>query len=131
MLNVRPGDGPTTVAVAGEVDVCNECALQHALLQIMREHGARLLLDLSGVSFIDCAGLQALLLTQRRAELRGGFMRLTSTSAWVRRIIDLTGTGEALAAERSATEPARNCSAPGPPMTASFARHQAAPRDLP
>ena len=66
----------------------------------MREHDARLLLDVSGVSFMDCAGLRALLATRRRAELRGGFMRLIATSAAVRRIMELTGTHEALAAER-------------------------------
>ncbi len=59
-LGVRPGDDGTVVAVSGEVDVCTEAPLQQALLRIMREHGARLLLDVSGVSFMDCAGLRAL-----------------------------------------------------------------------
>jgi len=49
-LGVRPGDDGTVVAVSGEVDVCTEAPLQQALLRIMREHGARLLLDVSGVS---------------------------------------------------------------------------------
>jgi len=44
-----------------------------------------------------------LLATRRRAEMRGGCMRLIATSAAVRRIIELTGTHEALAAERSTT----------------------------
>jgi anti-anti-sigma regulatory factor len=35
--------------------------------------------------------------------MRGGCMRLIATSAAVRRIIELTGTHEALAAERSTT----------------------------
>jgi hypothetical protein len=74
-LCVRPGDGGIIVAVSGEVDV-------------------------SGVSFMDCAGLRALLATRRRAELRGGFMRLIAVSRAVRRIMELTGTHEALAAER-------------------------------
>ncbi len=102
-LCVRPGDGGTIVAVSGEVDVCTEAPLQQALLQIIRERSARLMLDLSGVSFMDCAGLRALLATRRRAELRGGCMRLIATSAAVRRIIELTGAQEALAAQRSTT----------------------------
>ena len=103
-LGVRPGDDGTVVAVSGEVDVCTEAPLQQALLRIMREHGARLLLDVSGVSFMDCAGLRALLTTRRRAELRGGFMRLIAVSRAVRRIIELTGAHEALAMERIATD---------------------------
>ena len=94
-LGVRPGDDGTVVAISGEVDVCTEAALQQALLRIMREHGARLLLDVSGVSFMDCAGLRALLTTRRRAELHGGFMRLIAVSRAVRRIIELTGAHEA------------------------------------
>jgi hypothetical protein len=58
----------------------------------------------SGVSFMDCAGLRALLTTRRRAELRGGFMRLIAVSRAVRRIIELTGAHEALAVERIATD---------------------------
>ena len=102
-LCVRPGDGGTIVAISGEVDVCTEAPLQQALLRIIRERSARLMLDLSGVSFMDCAGLRALLATRRRAELRGGCMRLIAASAAVRRIIELTGAQEALAVERSTT----------------------------
>jgi anti-sigma B factor antagonist len=102
---VRPGDYGTVVAVSGEIDVCLEGPLQLVLLRIMRERGATLLLDLSGVSFMDCAGLRAVSATRRRAELRGGFVRLTAVSAAVGRIIDLTGTREGpSAAKRSSTD---------------------------
>ena len=99
-LCVRPGDDGIIVTVSGEVDVGTEGLLRQALLRIMRERGARLLLDVSGVSFMDCAGLRALLATRRNAELRGGFMRLIAVSRAVRRIMELTGAHEALAAER-------------------------------
>ena len=102
-LCVRPGDGGTIVAISGEVDVCTQALLQQALLRIIRERGAKLMLDVSSVSFMDCVGLRALLATRRRAEMRGGCMRLIVASAAVRRIIKLTGTHEALATERSIT----------------------------
>ena len=103
-LCIRPGDGVTIMAISGEVDVCTEAQLQQSLLRIIRECGAKLMLDVSGVSFMDCAGLRALLATRRRAEIRGGFLRLIATSAAVRRIIELTGAQEALAMERSTTD---------------------------
>jgi anti-anti-sigma factor len=99
-LCVRPGDDGIIVTVSGEVDVGTEGLLRPALLRIMRERGARLLLDVSGVSFMDCAGLRVLLTTRRNAELRGGFMRLIAVSRAVRRITELTGAYEALAAQR-------------------------------
>ena len=103
-LCIRPGDGGTIVAISGEVDVGTEAQLQQSLLRIMRECGAKLMLDVSGVSFMDCAGLRALLATRRRAEIRGGFLRLIATSAAVGRIIELTGAQEALAMERNTTD---------------------------
>ena len=103
-LCIRPGDGGTIVAISGEVDVGTEAQLQQSLLRIMRECGAKLMLDVSGVSFMDCAGLRALLATRRRAEIRGGFLRLIATSAAVGRIIELTGAQEALALERNTTD---------------------------
>ena len=54
-LCVRPGDGGTIVAISGEVDVCTEALVQQALMRIIRERGARLMVDVSGVSFMDCA----------------------------------------------------------------------------
>ena len=99
-LRVRPGDDGIIVTVSGEVDVCVAGPLQQALARIMRERGAGLLLDVSGVSFMDCAGLRVLLTIRRRAELRGGSMRLIAVSRAVCRIIELTGAREALAVER-------------------------------
>ncbi|HEX6528120.1 MAG TPA: STAS domain-containing protein [Streptosporangiaceae bacterium] len=90
-LSVHPDDRYTVVRVGGEIDLCLADPLQEGLLRIMRAHSTRLLLDLSAVSFMDCAGLQALGLTGRRAELRGGSMHLIAVSRAVRRIIDLTG----------------------------------------
>jgi anti-sigma B factor antagonist len=103
-LCIRPGDGGTIMAISGEVDVGTEAQLQQSLLRIIRERPARLMLDVSGVSFMDCAGLRALLVTRRRAEMRGVFLRLIATSAAVRRIIELTGAQEALAMERSTSD---------------------------
>jgi anti-anti-sigma factor len=78
-LCIRPGDDDIIVTVSGEVDVGTEGPLQQVLLRIMRERSARLMLDLSGVSFMDRVGLRAILTTRRRAELHGGFVRLIAT----------------------------------------------------
>jgi anti-sigma B factor antagonist len=81
------------VRIEGEIDVCVADRVQQLLLRIMRMHGPRLLLDLSAVSFIDCAGLRAVMLTLRHAELRGWSMRLIAASAMTRKMITLTGMG--------------------------------------
>jgi anti-anti-sigma factor len=95
-LLVCPDGSGAVVRIEGEIDVCVADQLQELLLRIMRAHGPRLLLDLSAVSFMDCAGLRALALTARRAELCGWSMHLIATSAIIQKIITLTGTEDAL-----------------------------------
>lgn len=90
-LCVCPDDHGTIVRIGGEIDAFVEESLGNCLLQVMRAHSARLLLDLSAVTFFDCAGLRALLQARRRAELRNGAADLIDASAAVRRIIDLAG----------------------------------------
>lgn len=90
-LCVCPDDHGTIVRIGGEIDVFVEEVLGDSLLRIMRGHTARLLLDLSAVTFFDCAGLRALQQARRRAELRNGAADLIDASAPVKRIINLAG----------------------------------------
>ena len=86
-ISVRPGP---VVTIAGEIDVQSSPDLRDQLLRVIRQHGARLALDLAGVTFIDCAGINALLATRRRAQLEGGSLRVLRASPRVRRLITLT-----------------------------------------
>lgn len=95
-LCVCPDDRGTIVRIGGEIDVCVAETLEEGLLRIMRAHSPRLLIDLSAVTFIDCTGLRALLVTQRRARMRRGSAHLIYASAAVRRIIELTGLRDTL-----------------------------------
>jgi anti-anti-sigma factor len=90
-LHICPADGGAVVWASGDVDTNVAETFQDMMLAVMRRHSPSLLLDLSGVSFMDCAGLRALLLTQRRAGMRGGSLSLIAESPAVRRIIDLLG----------------------------------------
>jgi len=56
----------------------------------------QLVFDLAGLTFIDSAGLGALLAIRDRTEALGIGMALTNVSAPVRRILDLSGLGPVL-----------------------------------
>jgi anti-sigma B factor antagonist len=88
-----------TMTVRGEIDLATAPQLRHAMTDRLA-HGpaSSLALDLSGVSFIDCAGVQALLVVQRTAQLLGGDLILTRTSPQVARLVDLLGLRFQLAA---------------------------------
>ena len=86
-VSVQPG---AIVAVSGEIDIQYGPQLRDQLLSIIRRHGARLALDLSGVTFIDCAGINVLLAARRRAHLEDGWLRVIGASPRVQRVLALT-----------------------------------------
>lgn len=86
-VSIRPGP---LVAISGEIDIASGPQLRDQLLSVIRRQGARLTLDLSGVTFIDCAGINVLLAARRRALLEGGSMCVLRASPHVRRVIALT-----------------------------------------
>jgi anti-sigma B factor antagonist len=86
-ISIRPGP---VVTISGEIDIQSGPQLRDQLLRVIRRQGARLALDLTGVTFIDCAGINVLLAARRRAQLEGGSLRVLQASARVRRIFALT-----------------------------------------
>jgi anti-anti-sigma factor len=93
---IRPGSPEPTVEVAGELDVESGPYLHEQLRSIMRAHSAYLAIDLTGVTFIDCSGVSALLASCQYARALGGSMRVAGASPGVRRTIEITGLQQVL-----------------------------------
>jgi anti-sigma B factor antagonist len=98
-LNTRRRNTDTVITVRGEIDIAATRALRAEFLRALRPQEPHLLLEMSGVTFLDCAGLRPLLEARRWAGLRGGSLRLMAASAPVRRIITLAGLEDALPRE--------------------------------
>jgi anti-anti-sigma factor len=90
-VRVRPSGHGTVVLVSGDLDIESDESFQEILRHVLRSYSPRLLLDLAGVAYMDCAGLHSLVVTRRRAETRKGSVRLTAASDTVRRVIAITG----------------------------------------
>ncbi|HKA02899.1 MAG TPA: STAS domain-containing protein [Acidimicrobiales bacterium] len=74
------GDVPG-LSVAGEVDMATAPRLHDALVQLAAEHpGARVVIDLDGVAFLDSLGLGVLLGGLRRMRTTGGDLALVCTN---------------------------------------------------
>jgi anti-sigma B factor antagonist len=86
----------TVVLVTGELDVATVPVLAHFLRGLITRQGAHLVVDLTGLTFCDCAGLNALLDTHRRAEAAGGWLRLCSVTARTEMLLKITGLSAAL-----------------------------------
>lgn len=95
VVDVRPG-APLHVEAHGELDIVTTPWLREELLCVILWHGPRLVLDLSRVTFMDCAGINALLAMRRRARLAGGWMRVINPSRPASRVIAATGLRQVL-----------------------------------
>jgi anti-sigma B factor antagonist len=80
---------PPVVAICGEMDIQSAPELRDELLRVIRRRGPELIIDLGGVTFLDCAGLNVLVATRRRALLEGGWVRLVRVPPQARRMISL------------------------------------------
>jgi anti-sigma B factor antagonist len=85
------------VRVEGEIDLDSAGDLSEAALAAMQEIGPSLVLDLSGVTFMDSTGLKVLLAVHKRAELAGGRLVLAAPTRSVNRVVSITGFDQTFA----------------------------------
>jgi anti-anti-sigma factor len=85
------------VTLAGELDMAATLRLEPELERLTREADARaLVIDMDGVDFMDSSGLGLLLATQQRLRADGIRFLVANPSGGVRRMLELTGAGDAL-----------------------------------
>ena len=94
-LSTSRVDDYAVVTVSGEVDLESASELGEHALGALRDVSPRLVLDMSGVTFMDSTGLKVLLSLQHRTELAGGSLDLCCSRA-VMRVITLTGLDQTL-----------------------------------
>jgi anti-sigma B factor antagonist len=89
----RTADGTVPIELEGDLDMDATFTFEPALERHIAEDGTeRIVLDLTGVDFMDSAGLGALLSTRERAELLGVELRVAGASDTVMRVLEITGT---------------------------------------
>lgn len=89
---VMPPGESLTVAVTGELDIATAPRFSARLGELLRRGYPReLVIDLSGVSFIDASGLRALTDLRSRVEQQQSVLVLAGVPAQMRRVIQLIG----------------------------------------
>ncbi|WP_024287442.1 anti-sigma factor antagonist [Cellulomonas sp. KRMCY2] len=76
------------VYVVGEVDIASAPSLRRALTRVAAEPTSQVVVDLSGVTFMDCSGLRPLLEAEARL---GSRLRLRAVPPRVAELLRLTG----------------------------------------
>jgi anti-sigma B factor antagonist len=84
----------TTLTVIGELDLLASPVLERELERAYGSDGDLILLDLTGLEFMDSTGLHVLVKARQRAEEAGRTLALTKGGEQVQRILDLTGVAD-------------------------------------
>jgi anti-sigma B factor antagonist len=87
--------GTPIVSLSGELDSSNAGSLEAAVASITAQHPERLIFDLSGLRFMDSAGIAVLI----RAAANVNAIHLRDPSPIVRRLIEVTGLSGVLPIE--------------------------------
>jgi anti-sigma B factor antagonist len=85
-----PGGG-RVVHVRGQVDLYAAPDLKAALLDALERGGGRVVVDLTGSTFLDSSALSALLSAHRRAQRLGGRVVLVNTDRDIARTLGISG----------------------------------------
>lgn len=97
LISVELTAGGPVVALAGELDVATASLAQAVCLDACEAHSrSSIVVDLTRLSFCDCAGLNMLLHVHKRALMGNGWLRLSGASARVRKVLAITGLASTL-----------------------------------
>ena len=81
----------TTVVLLGEIDLAAAPEIRRTIANALVSNPARLVIDLSGTTFIDSSGLQALLIAQQTTRLLTVELSIVATTPHVRRVFESAG----------------------------------------
>ena len=95
VATMKVGEHAHVVTVEGELDLYTSPRLA-AELEALATDEVEVVLDLSGVSFMDSTALGSILAAARRLRLEGGRLAVVCTSGTARRLLTLVGLDRVL-----------------------------------
>lgn len=99
-ITVTSRDNAITIALSGEIDHHGARAMMDELDETIAERlPAHLILNMSGVTFMDSSGIAVLLRALRQMGHTGGTLRVTAIPAQARRVLDAAGIGRLITLE--------------------------------
>jgi anti-sigma B factor antagonist len=92
-----PADEIAILEASGELDLHSSPEFKESLVGVIEGRASRVVVDLTGVTFIDSSALGALIGGARRSALGGTELMIVCPPGSVARVIDLTGLHRAFA----------------------------------
>jgi anti-anti-sigma factor len=95
-ISISEYDRRRILAIGGELDLASAAQFERQLGELCAL-GGELVVDLSGLAFVDSAGIRLLLEARHRARHRGGSLIVLGASGHVRRVLEVAGVLDILA----------------------------------
>jgi anti-sigma B factor antagonist len=113
-MNLGSGesDGHVVVALRGELDLVDAADVM-AALGTLTVLAPRIIVDLSGLEFIDASGVAALLGGRRQARNAGGYLLLAAPQRQVQRVLAIIWEADGTGVHASVAEAAASAGAAG------------------
>jgi anti-sigma B factor antagonist len=92
-VNTGGRHGHTVVRLRGQLDAADTAGVTAALADVVARH-PDIIIDLTGLEFIDCSGLRALAGVREQARRAGGGLLLASPQRLVLRVLALSGLAD-------------------------------------
>jgi anti-sigma B factor antagonist len=92
------------VSAAGELDLASVAPLERELDQVIDRGARRVIVDLTGVSFIDSVSLGVLVREAQRLRANDGACVLVADDPRILRVFEITGLDRMFGLERSLAE---------------------------
>jgi anti-sigma B factor antagonist len=103
-LSTRTEGGRTVVDVVGEIDVYTAPRLREQLTELVDSGRYDIVVDMTGVEFLDSTGLGVLVGGLKRVRLHEGSLRLVCTQERILKIFRITGLTKVFPIHQTAAE---------------------------
>jgi anti-sigma B factor antagonist len=90
-VQVAVSGGRHTLVLSGELDLASAPELLVLVVHFCRDRAREIVIDLSKLRFMDSAGLNAILMSQRECRDQGAGFLLTPPVGAVRRVFEMSG----------------------------------------
>ena len=104
-----------SLRASGEVDLTTAGMLEARIIQHLDRRGARVVVDLRPVSFIDSSGIRALIAADQRARELHASVSFIVGGGQTRRVLELTGLVGVLHLESAPDDEGHRAPGPTPP----------------
>jgi anti-sigma B factor antagonist len=89
-IDIERGERTTLLVLRGDLDLSTAPELRAALVDVIDE-GARIVIDMEALDFLDSAGLGILVGGLKRARTHGGELELVCSNRGVLKPLEITG----------------------------------------